>query len=248
MKPRGAFATGPTSTTQGSAPQPEADLATLLAQIQSVPSPSSLMAPRTAPRIDPRQSQASPSLGQDSRYHAQDSASMPPKIAAPSMGQASPMAKLAMLAGHDSNPLKSFPSMGGMLAQDSTSMGGMTAASMAKTAASMGKIAEPPAKPKGEFVPGVRPTPTGPTARELWSEPESRLKLQAVIAEWEKANPGRNLKATHLAAAWNAAHPDKPLNEARARTLKARIEAAREQFLMDQVTGFMGRGAKKVLG
>ena len=247
MKPRGAFATGPTSTTQGSAPQPEADLATLLAQIQSVPSPSSLMAPRTAPR----QSQASPSLGQDSRYPAQDSASMPPKIAAPSMGQASPMAKLAKIAGHDSNPLKSFPSMGGMIDQASTSMGGKLATSMGKTEASMAKIAaqdSQPAKPKGEFVPGVRPTPTGPTARELWSEPESRLKLQAVIAEWEKANPGRNLKATHLAAAWNAKHPDKPLNEARARTLKGRIEAAREQFLMDQVTGYIGRGAKKVLG
>lgn len=107
--------------------------------------------------------------------------------------------------------------------------------------------AAPVAPVKGEFVPGKRPEPTGPRAHELWSNPETRAKLADVVKKWENANPGRKLKATHLVSAWNAEHPQSPLNEARARTLKARIERARQDYLVSQVAGYLSSGAKKAV-
>ena len=106
---------------------------------------------------------------------------------------------------------------------------------------------EPVAAPKGEFALGKRPVPTGPRAHELWGNPETRAKLADVVGKWEQANPGRKLKATHLVQAWNAENPDVPLNEARARTLKAKIDKAQSDYLMSQVTGYLSNGAKKAV-
>ena len=105
----------------------------------------------------------------------------------------------------------------------------------------------PAAPPKGEFIPGRRPTPTGPTALEIWNDPEQRKALSQVVAQWETANPGRSFRATHLASAWNEAHPGVHLNDARARTLKAKIDKARNEVMMQQMAGYFGRGAKKAV-
>lgn len=110
--------------------------------------------------------------------------------------------------------------------------------------------AEPPplvTPPRGEFVPGKRPEPTGPRAHELWNNPESRARLAEVVAKWEKANPGRKLKATHLVSAWNADHPETPLNEARARTVMSKVKAAQQEYLVSQVAGYLSNGAKKAV-
>ena len=106
---------------------------------------------------------------------------------------------------------------------------------------------EPVAAPKGEFALGKRPVPTGPRAHELWGDPKTRAKLADVVGKWEQANPGRKLKATHLVQAWNAENPDTPLNEARARTLKSKIDKAQSDYLMSQVTGYLSNGAKKAV-
>lgn len=105
----------------------------------------------------------------------------------------------------------------------------------------------PAPTPRGEFVPGKRPVPTGPRAHELWGNPETRAKLADIVGKWEQANPGRKLKATHLVQAWNAENPDTPLNEARARTLKAKIDKAQSDYVLSQVTGYLSGGAKKAV-
>ena len=105
----------------------------------------------------------------------------------------------------------------------------------------------PSEPPKGEFVPGVRPTPTGPTAREIWNDPDQRKALSQIVSQWEASNPGRTFKATHLASAWNDANPGVHLNDARARTLKAKIDKARNEVMMQQMAGYFGRGAKKAV-
>lgn len=115
---------------------------------------------------------------------------------------------------------------------------------LAKQDARTGRPADPS---KGQFVPGVRPTPTGPTAHEIWSDPEQRKALSDIVTQWEAANPGRSFKATHLAAAWNDANPGAHLNNARARTLKAKIDRARNEVMMQQMAGYFGRGAKKAV-
>lgn len=120
-------------------------------------------------------------------------------------------------------------------------------AALSERMAARARPAVPAEPPKGEFVAGKRPEPTGPRAHELWTNPETRARLADVVRQWEEANPGRKLKATHIASAWNAAHPQSPLNEARARTLKARIEKARQDYLVSQVAGYLSSGAKKAV-
>ena len=104
-----------------------------------------------------------------------------------------------------------------------------------------------PEKPKGEFVAGRRPEPTGPTARQIWNDPAQRQALTDVVTQWETANPGRSFKATHLAQAWNSSNPAAPLNDARARTLKSIIDKEKDKYLMQQVGMYLGRGAKKAV-
>jgi hypothetical protein len=117
----------------------------------------------------------------------------------------------------------------------------------ARTPGSAGQDAKPKPVPKGEFVAGQRPTPTGPTAHEIMSDPTHKDSLKSVIAEWEQDNPGRVLKATHLVSIWNAKNPGKPLNEARARTVVAKLNKIRDQHAEAQVRAFMRAGAGKAM-
>lgn len=101
------------------------------------------------------------------------------------------------------------------------------------------------APPKGEFVAGKRPEPVGPSANEIWNTRQQ--DLMRVIEEFEATNPGRKLKGTDLSRMWTAQFPDQPLNEARARTLRSKIDKARDEYTMSQVAGYFGAGAKKAV-
>ena len=155
--------------------------------------------------------------------------------------------KLRSMVPQDANPgvttgrmpPQDAPGLPRMPKQDGSSIQALSAM-LAKTS----PVVE---KPKGEFVPGKRPEPTGPTALSIWNDPEQRKALTDVVTQWEKVNPGKSFKATHLAQAWNSSNPAAPLNEARARTLKAKIDKARDEYLMQQVAGYFGRGAKKAV-
>jgi hypothetical protein len=89
--------------------------------------------------------------------------------------------------------------------------------------------------PKGEFVLGQKPRPTGPTAHEIMTHPAHQAVLKEVIKEHEATNPGRALKAPHLVSLWNAKNPSKPLNEARARTVVAKVNKAKESYVQKQI-------------
>lgn len=110
-----------------------------------------------------------------------------------------------------------------------------------RTAPGSARMTQPP---KGEFVPGQRPHPTGPTAHEIMTHPAHQAVLQDVIATHEKLNPGRSLKAPALMNLWNAKNPGKPLNEARARTVVAKVNKARDSYVQKQVASYMRKGAK----
>lgn len=120
-----------------------------------------------------------------------------------------------------------------------------------RTLRTPGQVTHPapktPVLPKGEFVPGQKPVPTGPTAHEIMTHPAHQDALKAVLAEHEKVNPGRSLKAPTLMNLWNAKNPGKPLNEARARTVVAKVNKARDSYVQKQVQAYMRNGAKKAV-
>lgn len=101
-----------------------------------------------------------------------------------------------------------------------------------------------PSAPKGEFILGEKPRPTGPTAHEVMTHPAHQAVLKDVLADFESQNPGRVLKGPHLMNLWNAKNPGKPLNEARARTVVAKVNKARDSYVQKQVQSLM-RGGKK---
>lgn len=126
--------------------------------------------------------------------------------------------------------------------------------SMVKGKSRMGGQEAPGGKPilppRGTFVAGVKPTPTGPTAHEVMTLPEHQATLKNVIADHEQQNPGRALKAPALMSLWNARHKDNPkahLNEARARSVVAKVKSAQQSYVQKQVQQYMRQGAKKAV-
>jgi hypothetical protein len=118
-----------------------------------------------------------------------------------------------------------------------------------RSGADSGNVLPPSPRPapKGEFVLGQKPVPTGPTAHEIMTKPDHQATLKDVIAEHQKANPGRALKAPALVSIWNAKNPKAPLNDARARSVIARVHKARDSYVDKQVKAFMRSGAAATL-
>lgn len=116
----------------------------------------------------------------------------------------------------------------------------------AKPASQVSQSARKPVQaPKSTFVAGKKPEPTGPTAREIFSDPGHKQTLHQVISQLEAQ--GGALKAPRLVATWNTLRPDAPLNEARARTIISKVNRVRDEFLVKQVGSYFGQGAKKAV-
>lgn len=103
----------------------------------------------------------------------------------------------------------------------------------------------PTRAPASKFVPGKRPEPTGPTARDIFTDTGHQQTLQQVISQLELE--GGAIKAPRLVSAWNTLKPDAPLNEARARTVIAKVKRARDDYLAKQTAQYLGRGARKAI-
>jgi hypothetical protein len=58
------------------------------------------------------------------------------------------------------------------------------------------------------------------------TKPDHQERLKGALQDFDKSNPGRALKGTHLMSIWNSKHPEHPLNEARARTVVAKVKQA----------------------
>jgi hypothetical protein len=106
---------------------------------------------------------------------------------------------------------------------------------------------EDPAPGNTGFLPGKPGVPrSGMTVHQIMKDPDVLTTVQNVVAEFEKANPGRMLKGTHLQAGLTAKGLD--VSSAQAAKIAKRIKDEHDKMVQQQVAAYSGRAAKKVLG
>jgi hypothetical protein len=63
------------------------------------------------------------------------------------------------------------------------------------------KPSMPTKEPKGKFVPGKKPAPkSGFTVHDVFKDPGLKSQLHGAVSDWQKRNPGKKMRGTHLKA------------------------------------------------
>lgn len=107
-------------------------------------------------------------------------------------------------------------------------------------------VADPEALPPA-FLPGRPGAPkSGMTIHQIMRDQDVLATVQDVVAEFERANPGRSLKGTHMQAGLGAKGLD--VSSAQAAKLAKRIKDEADKMVQQQVASYSGRAAKKVMG
>jgi hypothetical protein len=97
------------------------------------------------------------------------------------------------------------------------------------------------------FVLGKPGAPkSGMTIHQIMRDPDVLTTVQKVVAEFERSNPGRSLKGTHIQAGLGANGLD--VSSAQAAKLAKRIKDEADKMVRQQVASYSGRAAKKVMG
>lgn len=104
-----------------------------------------------------------------------------------------------------------------------------------------------PAPISAGFLPGKPGAPkSGMTIHQIMRDPDVLTTVQDVVSEFERTNPGRALKGTHIQAGLTAKGLE--VSSAQAAKIAKRIKDEADRMAEDKIAAYGAKAAKKVMG